>query len=53
MTRYYRSEDLAEACRNWWKFALVNRKKGENINVDTANRKLNPLLVPVALNSFQ
>jgi hypothetical protein len=53
MNRYYRSEDLAEACRIWWKFAFVIAQKGENINVDAANRKLNPLHVPVAHSGLQ
>lgn len=48
MNRYYRNEDLAAACGPWWNFAFVIAKKGENLSLDAAKRKLNPLHVPVA-----
>ena len=48
MSRYYRNEDLAAACGPWWNFAFVIAKKGENLSLDAAKRKLNPLHVPVA-----
>jgi hypothetical protein len=48
MNRYYRYDDLAAACKPWWNYAFVIAKKGENLSLDAADRKLNPLHVPVA-----
>jgi len=48
LNRCYRYEDLAAATLNWWNFAFVIARKGENLSLDAVNRKLNPALVPVA-----
>jgi len=48
--RYYRYEDLAEACLPWWNFAFVIASKGENLNTEAIGKKLDPSRVPVAHN---
>ena len=50
MNRFYRYEDLASACLPWWNFAFIIARKGENLDLDAVNRKLNPATVPVAHN---
>ena len=48
MNRYYRFEDLAAACLQWWNFAFVIAKKGGTLSLDALNRKLDPAHVPTA-----
>ena len=48
--RFYRYEDLANACKSWWNYAFVIARKGEPLNMEAIKRKLDPALVPVAHN---
>jgi len=48
MNRYYRFEDLAAACLQWWNYAFVIAKKGGTLSLDAESRKLNPAHVPAA-----
>jgi hypothetical protein len=47
MNRFYRYEDLAAACLQWWNFAFVIAKKGQSLSPDAINQKLDPARVPV------
>ena len=47
VNRYYRYEDLAAACLQWWNYAFVIAKNGANLSLDTRNKKLNPSHVPM------
>jgi hypothetical protein len=50
LNRFYRYNDLAAACQPWWNFAFIIAKKGEQLDIETAKRKLDPSTVPVAHN---